>query len=143
MLFFNKQYQAEKEIIDTLAKKIKESKDFFQRYEGNKEIFELDSGWIIFDAIKHQLDVESDGKTIISLDCEYDAFDELKVQRTKWFSNLLNYARKRQESESKKQKKETNKSAKMKKAKKTVLAKKAKTTNLVVLQDALDRIRAL
>ena len=100
ILFFNKQYRAENNMINDLAKKIKKSKVVEREIRGNTEVYKLDNMVISFDILGSKLTVEEKktGEAIVDMDCKFGgnfAGDELQNARFDMFSNLLEVARKR------------------------------------------------
>ena len=94
ILIFNKQFRTEEKIISELVKKIKKSAKFNKSYEGNTEKYELDNLDVFFDIIDRKVVVTNKmGDEIMSMDCHYDAYDEMQEVRSNWFSELLNKAR--------------------------------------------------
>ena len=99
ILFFNKQYRAESNLIGDLAKKIKKSKVVEREIRGNTEVYKLDNMAISFDILGSKLTVEEKktGEAIVDMDCKFGgifAGDELQNARSDMFSNLLEVARK-------------------------------------------------
>lgn len=143
MLIFNKQYQTEKKIIEELTRKLDTGENFFQRIEGNQEIYEIIGMWIIFDFETHELRVDSAGKTIFELDCNYGN-DKLQSKRFNWFSELLEkHARKRWDAELKNKEKVKKKSAKLKSAIKMAKIKQQRNMEIQKLQESLKQIKEL
>ena len=94
ILIFNKQFRTEEKIISELVKKIKKSAKFNKSYEGNTEKYEFDNLDVFFDIIDRKVVVTNKmGDEIMSMDCHYDAYDEMQEVRSNWFSELLNKAR--------------------------------------------------
>ena len=94
ILIFNKQYRQESGLISDLTTKIKKSKQIIQEYNGNKEIYKLDSIDIILDVLQNTLVVMDKNKNVIvDMNCQFDR-DELQEARYYMFSNLLEAARK-------------------------------------------------
>ena len=94
ILIFNKQYRQESGLISDLTTKIKKSKQIIQEYNGNKEIYKLDSIDIILDVSQNTLVVMDKNKNVIvDMNCQFDR-DELQEARYYMFSNLLEAARK-------------------------------------------------
>ena len=110
ILFFNKQYRAESNLIGDLAKKIKKSKVVEREIRGNTEVYKLDNMVISFDILGSKLTVEEKktGEAIVDMDCKFGgnfAGDELQNARFDMFSNLLEVARKTYEAHIEKAKK--------------------------------------
>ena len=81
-------------LISDLTTKIKKSKQIIQEYNGNKEIYKLDSIDIILDVLQNTLVVMDKNKNVIvDMNCQFDR-DELQEARYYMFSNLLEAARK-------------------------------------------------
>ena len=94
ILIFNKQFRTEEKIISELMKKIKKSATVNKSYEGNTEKYEFDNLDVFFDIIDRKVVVTNKmGDEIMSMDCHYDAYDEMQEVRSNWFSELLNKAR--------------------------------------------------
>ncbi|MBQ7185539.1 MAG: hypothetical protein IJR92_01910 [Alphaproteobacteria bacterium] len=143
MLFFNKQYRAEKKIILELARKIQKSKNIHQSYHGNTEVYELDTMSISFGGVPRVLTVTNEGQTIFSLDCEYSD-DELQQVRFDWFHLLLNdYARKRWNKEKEKQEKQEKFASAKEKIKQVLDVKTEQQKRQEFLQQSLKNIRRL
>lgn len=96
LLIFNKQFRTEEKIISELIKKIKKSKVIVLSYIGDAEVYALDNIDISLDVVKHELVVtDKSDKNIVTMDCNYDAFDEKQQARSDWFSEVLEQARDR------------------------------------------------
>ena len=94
ILIFNKKFRTEEKIISELMKKIKKSATVNKSYEGNTEKYEFDNLDVFFDIIDRKVVVTNKmGDEIRSMDCHYDAYDEMQEVRSNWFSELLNKAR--------------------------------------------------
>ena len=96
MLIFNKQFRAEEKIISALIKKIGKSATINSVYDGNAEKYECDTFDVSFDLTdKKILVTDKTGDKIMSMDCHYDAYDELQDARSTWFHQTLENARRR------------------------------------------------
>lgn len=94
MLIFNKQFRTEEKIISVLIKRIKKSNKIDFSFFKNTEVFKLDNITIYFDVVERELLVKDNAdKKILSMDCHYDAYNEMQTARYNWFSELLGVAK--------------------------------------------------
>lgn len=142
-LIFNKQYRKERALFDTLADKIGKSGQISVEYKGNVECFLLDDMEIHFKVTEpKRLTVVKDGKDIYSMDCYFDQYDSWQQQRSRWFTDLLNYARERKDVLIKKANKKRKMDDAARQVKATTEAKKAKEqVELSKIQKVLDRLK--
>lgn len=131
--------------MSDLLKKMKKSINVVKKYEGNAEIYELDTVDIVFEIGKHKIGArDKSGAEIISLDCHYDSYDKLQNAKCNLFSDFLKEVRntydKRIEKESK-FKKAAEKANKEAEAKQKVISAQAAKEKL--LNDALEKLRGL
>ncbi|MBQ0013107.1 MAG: hypothetical protein KBS86_00855 [Proteobacteria bacterium] len=142
-LIFNKQYRKERALFDTLADKIGKSGQISVEYKGNVECFLLDDMEIHFKVTEpKRLTVVKDGKDIYSVMCFFVNNDSWQQQRSRWFTDLLDYARERKDVLIKK----ANKKRKMDDAARQVKASAAFKKNneqaeLAKIQKVLDRLK--
>ena len=136
ILIFNKQFRTEEKIISELMKKIKKSATVNKSYEGNTEKYEFDNLDVFFDIIDRKVVVTNKmGDKIMSMDCNYDAYDEMQIVRANWFSELLDKARARDE--------DKEKDKKMRMATAKVKTPKQSASQEIAMAKALEQIRGL
>ena len=135
ILIFNKQFRTEEKIISELMKKIKKSATVNKSCEGNTEKYEFDNLDVFFGLIDRKVVVTNKmGDKIMSMDCNYDAYDEMQKARANWFSELLDKARAREDKE---------KDKKMRMATANVKAPKQSASQEIAMAKALEQIRGL
>lgn len=135
ILIFNKQFRTEEKIISELMKKIKKSATVNRSYEGNTEKYELDNLDVFFDIIDRKVVVTNKmGDKIMSMDCNYDAYDEMQIARANWFTELLDKARAYENKE---------KDKKMRMATANVKTPKQSASQEIAMAKALEQIRGL
>ena len=135
ILIFNKQFRTEEKIISELMKKIKKSATVNRSYEGNTEKYELDNLDVFFDIIDRKVVVTNKmGDKIMSMDCNYDAYDEMQKARANWFTELLDKARACENKE---------KDKKMRMATANVKTPKQSASQEIAMAKALEQIRGL
>ena len=116
-------------------KKIKKSATVNKSYEGNTEKYELDNLDVFFGIIDRKVVVTNKmGDKIMSMDCNYDAYDEMQKARANWFSELLDKARAREDKE---------KDKKMRMATAKVKMPKQSASQEIAMAKALEQIRGL
>ena len=103
MLIFNKQFRAEEKVINELRKKIKKTENFdrldgiFDRLDSkdNCEKYVLDNITISFNVLDGDLTVtDKNNNEIVTINCGFKD-EPLQQARYNWFSDLLDFARKR------------------------------------------------
>jgi len=98
MLIFNKQFRTEEKTISALIKKIDKSGTIVRSYVGNTEKYEFDTfdvSFVMNPGDKRIVVVDKIGNEILSMDCNYDPYDEMQEARSIWFSQTLENARRR------------------------------------------------
>ena len=95
MLIFNKQFRAEEKVINELRKKIKKTENFDRLDKGNCEKYVLDNITISFNVLDGDLTVtDKNNNEIVTINCGFKD-EPLQQARNNWFSDLLDFARKR------------------------------------------------
>ena len=99
MLIFNKQFRTEEKTISALIKKIDKSGTVARSYVGNNtEKYEFDTfdvSFVMNPGDKRIVVVDKMGDEILSMDCNYDPYDEMQEARSMWFGQTLENARRR------------------------------------------------
>lgn len=144
MLIFNKEFRTEEKIISALIKKIAKSATVSVNYNGNVEKYEFDTFDVSFDVPDRKILVtDKVGDQIMSMDCHYDAYDEMQEVRSNWFHQTLENARRRhgKEQATKALKDATNSAAKA--VAKALDLKSKKRAQQAAAKETLDRIKGL
>ena len=144
MLIFNKQFRTEEKIISELAKKIRKSKKFIKSYKSG-EAYELDTIEIEFFVVSpvEIIVFDKSGETILSMNCDRHAGDEMQDVRNRWFSELLERARIRDRKEQANKAKEIQFSDSNKARSIAEKMKKQQEEKVTMMRKALERIRSL
>lgn len=145
MLFGNKQQKTEEKIFNEIAQKIKKSQILNWNHTEQGEMYALDTIDVYFDVVPSKLTVyDKTGSEIISMDCEYDAWDKNKQFRHTCFSNVLDIARKEfGKRESQQAKNATKLKAAQKKLQAISDARSQQQAQEAMLKSALDKIQGL
>ena len=144
MLIFNKEFRTEEKTISALIKKIAKSATVSVNYNGSVEKYEFDTFDVSFDVPDHKILVtDKVGDQIMSMDCHYDAYDEMQEARSNWFHQTLENARRRhgKEQATKALKDAANSAAKA--VAKALDLKSKKRAQQAAAKETLDRIKGL
>jgi hypothetical protein len=144
-LVFNKEFRDEEKIISALIKKIKNSKTVHQYVFKNTEKYSFDGFDISFETVEHKFVVtDKDGKKVVSMNCSFNAYDEMQEVRSNWFYELENVARKRNKKELEKESEKEDKKSKWKSGIKALFAaNKLKQQQAKRNAKTLEKIRSL
>lgn len=146
-IIFNKEYRKYESIVSDLMKKMKKSVNVEKVYEDeiNAEVYKLDTVDIVFQIGKHIIIArDKNGAEIISLDCHYNANDELQNAKCNLFSGFLKEVRNNYDKrieKANKLKAATEKAKKEAETKQQVIS--AQQTKEKLLNDALEKLRSL
>ncbi|MBR5354819.1 MAG: hypothetical protein IK122_01685 [Alphaproteobacteria bacterium] len=93
-IIFNKEYRKFESIMSELISKMKKSAKIDKKYEGNAEVYKLDTVDIVCGIGVRSLIVrDKTGAEIIALDCHYSGYKELQRAKSVLFGNFLEKVR--------------------------------------------------
>ncbi|MCQ2575034.1 MAG: hypothetical protein MJ156_02950 [Alphaproteobacteria bacterium] len=142
-MMFNKEYRQDEKLINTLASKFTDTKHIGVKHKGNTEIYDLDTLEIHFNlTTPKELKIMDGDEIIYTMNCEYDAYNEIQQHRAHLFSQLLDVARKQFE----KQQKEIARKSEFEKSVAKIKAdnekkKSEEQARMLQIQNAINRIK--